>query len=433
MKRTLVADLPSTAGNEVQIAGWMHTVRRVGKLAFLLLRDVSGIGQVVVDSKEQLDLLSKLGDESVLEIQGTVVAEKQAPGGFEIHGPRIRVLSPVTDPMPFPINKAVYNVNLDTFLDNAAFGLRHPEKRAVFTVSAAVMAAFRAHLTAAGFIEISTPKIVASATESGANVFELDYFGSDAYLAQSPQFYKQIMVGVFERVFEIAPVFRAEPHSTTRHLNEYVSMDVELGFIQDHFTVMRLLTDLVRAMVEHLFRHCPAEVALLDINAPATPDEFPHIYFPDALELIYKRYGEDCRHEPDLSPQHERWLCEWAIEQYRSDFLFVTGFPASKRPFYTHPNPEDPRYTNGFDLLFRGMELVTGGQRLHLYADYVKALADRNLPLEPFSGYLDAFRYGMPPHGGFAIGLERFVMLLLNRQNLRETALFPRDRNRITP
>jgi len=433
MKRTFVADLPSNAGRAVLVAGWMHTVRRVGKLAFLLLRDVSGIGQIVVDSKEQLDLLSGLQDESVLEIEGTVVAERQAPGGFEIHSPRMRVLSPVTDPVPFPINKAVVNVNLDTFLDNAAFGLRHPEKRAVFTLCGAVMAAYRAHLHAAGFTEILTPKIVASATESGANVFKLDYFGNDAYLAQSPQFYKQMMVGVFERVFEIAPVFRAEPHSTSRHLNEYVSMDVEFGFIQDHFTVMRLLTDLVRAMVEHLFRHCPSEVALLSIKAPAMPNEFPDICFPDALELIYTRYGEDCRQEPDLSPQHERWLCEWALEHYQSDFLFVTGFPASKRPFYTHPDPEDPRYTNGFDLLFRGMELVTGSQRLHLYADYVRALADRNLPLEPFTGYLDAFRYGMPPHGGFAIGLERFLMLLLNRQNLRETALFPRDRNRITP
>ncbi|HXK59476.1 MAG TPA: aspartate--tRNA(Asn) ligase [Acidobacteriota bacterium] len=433
MKRIYVADLPSNPGKEVTIAGWMHAFRRVGKVVFLLLRDASGIGQVVVDSQEQLDTLAKLQDESVLEVHGTVVAEAQALGGFEIHNPQIRILSPVTAVAPFPINKPVLNVSLDTFLDNAAFGLRHPQKRAIFRLCGEAMSAFRAFLRDAGFTEIATPKIVAAATESGANVFKLDYFGRDAYLAQSPQFYKQMMVGVFERVFEIAPVFRAEPHSTSRHLNEYVSMDVEFGFIEDHHTVMDLLTDLIRAMIEHLLRHCSSEVHSLRMQPPAMPDKFPVIYFPDALELIYRRYGEDCRQEPDLSPQHERWLCEWALEQYKSDFLFVTGFPASKRPFYTHPNPEDTRYTNSFDLLFRGMELVTGGQRLHLYEDYVKALADRNLPLEPFAGYLDAFRYGMPPHGGFAIGLERFVMLLLNRQNLRETALFPRDLNRITP
>jgi len=433
MERTLVAQIGLHAGQEVLLSGWMHTVRRLGKFAFLLLRDGSGVGQVIVDSKEQLAMLSELQDESVLEVVGTVVAQPNAPSGFEVHKPQIRILSPVQDVVPFPINKGTLNANLDTFLDNAAFGLRHPHKRAVFTLSAAAMAGFRKHLTDQGFTEITTPKIVASATESGANVFRLDYFGRNAYLAQSPQFYKQMMVGVFERVFEVAPVFRAEPHSTTRHLNEYISLDVEFGFIQDHRTVMKLLTALVRAMVAHVLDHCKTEAALLDIKPPVMPNEFPSIFFPDALELIYKRYGDDCREEPDLSPQHERWLCEWALEQHQSEFLFVTGYPSSKRPFYTHPDPADLRYTNGFDLLFRGMELVTGGQRLHLYADYVKALTDRKLPLEPFTGYLDAFRYGMPPHGGFAIGLERFVMLLLNGQNLRETTLFPRDLNRLTP
>lgn len=433
MERTLVAQLGEREGQEVLLSGWMHTIRRLSKFAFLLIRDASGVAQVIVDSKEQLSLLAELQDESVLEVVGTVVAEPNAPNGFEIHKPRIRLLSPVRDVVPFPINKGTLNANLDTILDNAAFGLRHPHKRAVFTLSAAAMAGFRKHLNEQHFTEITTPKIVASATESGANVFRLDYFGRNAYLAQSPQFYKQMMVGVFERVFEVAPVFRAEPHSTTRHLNEYVSLDVEFGFIQDHRTVMKLLTVLIQAMVTHVLDHCKTEAALLEIKPPVMPIEFPSIFFPDALELIYTRHGDDCREEPDLSPQHERWLCEWALEQYQSDFLFVTGYPSSKRPFYTHPDPVNPRYTNGFDLLFRGMELVTGGQRLHLYADYVKALTDRKLPLEPFSGYLDAFRYGMPPHGGFAIGLERFVMLLLNGQNLRETTLFPRDLNRLTP
>jgi len=433
MERIYARHLPSHVGEEIRIAGWMHNLRRLGKFAFLLLRDASGIAQVIVDSPDQLKILNDVQDESVLAIDGKVVAEKNAPSGFEIHNPRITVLSPVNEVVPFPINKSVLNVNLDTFLDNASFGLRHPQKQATFRLSAALMKGFRAYLSNNGFIEITSPKIVESATESGANVFKLDYFGRNAYLAQSPQFYKQIMVGVFERVFEVAPVFRAEPHSTTRHLNEYVSLDVELGFVKDHTTVMALLGELIGAMLTHLSEHCSRELSLVEAKMPQAPDTFPSIYFPDAQTLILERHGEDCSNEPDLTPQHERWLADWALETYKSDFLFVTGYPMSKRPFYTHPNPADPRYANGFDLLFRGLELVTGGQRLHRYEDYERALRERNLPLEPFAGYLQAFKFGMPPHGGFAIGLERFLMQLLGTHNLRETTLFPRDMNRLSP
>ncbi len=433
MERVYARDLRSHVGEEIRIAGWMHNVRRLGKFAFLLLRDVSGIAQVIVDSQDDLKLLNQLQDESVLGIEGTVVAEKNAPGGFELHKPRIELLSRVEVVAPFTINKAVLNANLDTFLDNAAFGLRHPLKQATFRLSAALMKAFRDHLSKNGFTEITSPKIVESATESGANVFKLDYFGRNAYLAQSPQFYKQIMVGVFERVYEVGPVFRAEPHSTSRHLNEYISLDVELGFVQDHTTVMNLLGELIHSMMAYLRQQCSHELSLLEVKMPQMPEKFPSIYFPDAQKLILERHGEDCQNEPDLTPQHERWLAEWALETFNSDFLFVTGYPMSKRPFYTHPNPADPAYANGFDLLFRGVELVTGGQRLHRYEDYVRALRDRNLPLEPFEGYLQAFRFGMPPHGGFAIGLERFLMQLLGTQNLRETTLFPRDMNRLSP
>ncbi|HEX3682329.1 MAG TPA: aspartate--tRNA(Asn) ligase [Bryobacteraceae bacterium] len=433
MNRIPLAKLDQHVNETIRVSGWMHNFRRLSKVGFLLLRDVTGTAQIVVTEKDQLDALSALQDESVLEIAGTVVAEKNAPQGYEMHDPTLRVISAVNDVVPFPINKAVFKVNIDTFLDNAAFGLRHPDRRAIFKLSAQLMAGFREHLSSAGFTEITTPKIVASATESGANVFALDYFGRTAYLAQSPQFYKQIMVGVFERVFEVAPVFRAEPHSTTRHLNEYVSLDVELGFI-DHYTeVMELLSGVIRAMLDRLKTHAATELQQLKVDLPAAPQKFPTIYFPEAQKLIQDQYGEDCSGELDLSPQHERWLAEWALREYQSDYLFVTGYPMAKRPFYTHPNPEDPRYANGFDLLFRGVELVTGGQRLHRYEDYVKALTDRNLPPEAFAGYLDAFRFGMPPHGGFAIGLERFLMQLIGCGNLRETTLFPRDINRLTP
>ena len=289
--------------------------------------------------------------------------------------------------------------------------LRHPRQRAAFRIAAASVAGFRAALDGLGFTEIQTPKIVASATEGGANVFRVDYFGREAYLAQSPQFYKQTMVGVFERVYEVGPVFRAEPHDTSRHLAEYVSLDAELGFIRDHFDVMRVLREAIAGMVEGVPSARRARRAARR-RAAEVPAEIPWVHFADT--------GVD---DVDLSPADERCLCE----EHGAEFLFVTGYPMAKRPFYTHPEPGRPEYSNSFDLLFRGLELVTGGQRLHRYEDYLAALAARGLSPEPFAGYLEAFRYGMPPHGGFALGLERWVARLTGAQNIRETTLFPRD------
>lgn len=295
------------------------------------------------------------------------------------------------------------------------------------------MAGFRSTLNAQGFTEIQTPKIVASATEGGANVFKIGYFGREAYLAQSPQFYKQMMVGVFERVFEVGPVFRAEPHNTTRHLNQYVSLDVEFGFIENHFTVMAMVREVMAGIIANLEQQGSAELALLEARLPVVPAEIPHIHFAAAQDLILELHGVDVRGEPDLSPQDERWLGEWAQQTYGSDFLFVTGYPMSKRPFYTHSDPARPQYSNSFDLLFRGLELITGGQRLHQYEDYLAALSNANLPVEPFETYLEAFKYGMPPHGGFAIGLERLLMQLLDLPNVKLATLFPRDMQRVTP
>jgi nondiscriminating aspartyl-tRNA synthetase len=295
------------------------------------------------------------------------------------------------------------------------------------------MTGFRRTLDTRGFTEIQTPKIVASATESGANVFTLDYFGRPAYLAQSPQFYKQIMVGVFERVYEIGPVFRAEPHDTSRHVNEYVSLDTEFGFIQNHFTVMAVLRDVIAGILVALQETCSAELELLQVQMPTVPEQVPHIHFSEAQELIYRLHTVDVRGEPDLSPQDERWLGEWAQQEFGSDFLFVTGYPMRKRPFYTHPDPQRPEYSNSFDLLFRGTELVTGGQRLHRYDDYLRALEQAHLPVEPFESYLEAFRYGMPPHGGFAIGLERLIMQLVGLSSVKLATTFPRDMHRLAP
>ncbi len=383
---------------------------------------------------ENLTPLEGLLVETVLSVTGRVIESEQAMGGFELVDCSIEVISPVRSATLFALYKDKVRANLPTFLDHAVVGHRAPERRAVLKLAAGAMEGFRSTLRAHEFTEIQTPKLVASATESGANVFPVDYFGRTAYLAQSPQFYKQIMVGVFERVFEVGPVFRAEPHSTTRHLNEYVSLDVEFGFIKDHFEVMDMLTIVIRGIVDHLRQHYAAELELLDVDMPLLPDNIPWIHFPKAQELLHEKYGvTDAIGEPDLAPEHERLLGIWAKEEHKSDFLFVTGYPMVKRPFYTHPDPSDPRYSNAFDLLFRGMELVSGGQRLHQYEDYVAAAGRFKYALEPFEHYFEAFKFGMPPHGGFAIGLERFLTQLLDLDNVRMATLFPRDINRLTP
>ena len=295
------------------------------------------------------------------------------------------------------------------------------------------MAGFRDALDGLGFTEVYTPKIVGSATESGATTFGIDYFGQPAYLAQSPQFYKQALVGVFERVYEVGPVFRAEPHDTARHLAQYTSLDAELGFITDHQDVMSVLRDTIAGMLAGVGERARSAVDLLGLALPAVTAKIPQIHFRDAQELIASGAGRDPRGEPDLSPADERWLCEWAAREHGSEFLFVTGYPMAKRPFYTHPDPALPGYSNGFDLLFRGLELVTGGQRLHRHADYLAALAARGEDPRPYSGYLQIFEYGMPPHGGFAIGLERWTARLTGAANVRQVTLFPRDLHRLTP
>ena len=433
MERIPTTELGHHVGERVSLNGWRHSLRRLGKINFLLLRDGWGIAQAVIDDPEELARIAPLADESVVSLEGVVRAEPQAPGGFELHDVRIHVLSPIEEPPPFELNKRVLKPSLDVFLDHSPVGLRHPLKRATFRLGAGIVHAFRNYLSAKGFTEIQTPKIVATATEGGANVFPVDYLGRTAYLAQSPQFYKQIMVGVFERVFEVGPVFRAEPHNTARHLNEYVSLDAEMGFVHDHHSVMNVLTSTIGAIIQHLGDSHQAELEQLGVELPRVPDAIPSVYFPDALALIYEATGRDVRGEPDLAPEDERWLSAWAQAEHGSDFLYVTGFPIAKRPFYTYPNPADPDYSNSFDLLFRGTELVTGGQRLHRYEDYLLALEARGLDPAAFRGYLEAFRHGMPPHGGFAIGLERFLMQLLGLTNIRETTLFPRDLTRLLP
>jgi nondiscriminating aspartyl-tRNA synthetase len=431
MSRVWSDELRAHVGERVEIAGWLHHQRQLAKVTFALVRDARGIAQVVVEDGALRTRLAVLRAETVLKVEGTVVEVRQAPGGLELHQPVFTVITAPTTLPPFELRRPQLDLQLPTLLDYAALTWRHPRQRAVGNLAAASVAGFRRHLDALGFVEIQTPKLVASATEGGANVFRVDYFGRDAYLAQSPQFYKQAMVGVHERVYEVGPVFRAEPHDTARHLAEYVSLDVEAGFIEDHRDVMGLLRGVLAEMVGTIQERAGAAVQLLQPSLPEVPLQIPAIDFWDAQELIEGISGEPAVGELDLAPSHERLLGDWALSEHGSEFLFVVGYPMAKRPFYTHPNPQRPKFSNSFDLLFRGLELVTGGQRLHRYSDYLAALSGQDLA--PYAGFLQAFQYGMPPHGGFALGLERWLARLTGASNVRAVTLFPRDLNRLSP
>ncbi len=438
LARDLIAAPP---GAPATLAGWIHRRRALASVTFLVLRDRTGLAQVVVKDPATIAQLDGLPEETVVEVTGVVTPNESAPGGVELTEPVITALTEPALPPPTELWRPTFGAGLPTHLDHAAVTLRHPRHRAAWQLASASMAGFRSTLGALDFTEIATPKLVGTATESGANVFSVDYFGRIAYLAQSPQLYKQMLVGVFERVFEVGPVFRAEPHDTVRHLAQYTSLDAELGFIRDHRDVLVVLRAALAGMVEHIRRYAAEAAALLDVELPEVPAAFPVIHFTEALA----RVGAD-PDEPDLSPAHERALSEWAKAAYGSDFLAVEGYPMAKRPFYTHPEgappdecpPDDPRrevgrYSASFDLLFRGLELTTGGQRLHRPSDYTSALARTGTDPALLAGYLDAFAHGMPPHGGFAIGLERWVARLTRAENVREVTLFPRDLHRLAP
>lgn len=397
MERVLTSELSARAGEAVLLQGWLQRQRRLANVSFLVLRDRAGLAQIVLD--RPVELLP----ETVLEVRGHAVASAQAPGGVEVHDPVLRVLAEPRDVPPVELHRPEPRESLPVRLDHAPVALRHPAVRDRFRLGARAVGAFRRTLDDLGFTEVHTPKLVGAATEGGANVFRIDYFGREAYLAQSPQLYKQMLVGVFERVYEVGPAFRAEPHETSRHLSEFVSLDAELGFIRDHRDVMAVAEQCVCAMLEAVGR--------------PVPETIPVVRFADV------RSGD----EPDLAPEDERRICA-----EHGELVFVEGFPTAKRAFYTHPGPE-PDWSNSFDLLYRGIEIVSGSQRLHHYEDYVAALDVRGLDVGSFEGYLEAFEYGLPPHGGFALGLPRFVAQVVGASNLRETTLFPRDRSRLRP
>ncbi|WP_125778080.1 aspartate--tRNA(Asn) ligase [Antribacter gilvus] len=424
--RTLCADLSRCEpGTHVRLQGWVHRRRTLSTVTFLVLRDRSGLAQVVLRPADDQDVPT---EETTVEVVGTVTPNPQAPGGVEVTAPVVTALTEPAATPPVELWRPTLTSGLATLLDHAPVTWRHPARRAAWEIAAASLRGFRTTLDADGFTEIHTPKLVESATESGANVFGVDYFGRPAFLAQSPQFYKQQLVGVFERVYEIGPVFRAEPHDTVRHLAEYVSLDVELGFIRDHRDVLAVLREVLAGMADAVREYAGPAVERLGVDVPAVPEQIPVIHFADALALVGA--PDD---EPDLAPEHERALGEWALSEHGSDFLAVEGYPMAKRPFYTHPQPDDLRWSNSFDVLFRGLELVTGGQRLHRPSEYHHAIRARGQDPAAYAAYLHAFEHGMPPHGGFAIGLERWTSRITRAANVREVTLFPRDLHRLTP
>ena len=429
LSRTLATQLPSAAsGSQVRIEGWVHRRRVLGAVTFLIVRDRSGLAQAVVRDPQALQVVRRCGEETVVAVTGVATRNPAAPGGVEVTEPLITLLGEPAQAPPVDLWRPALDAGLPGILDHAAVSWRHPARRARWELAAASLRGFRAALDGLGFTEIQTPKFVSSATESGASVFQVDYFGRPAYLAQSPQFYKQTMVGVFERVYETGPVFRAEPHDTARHLAEYTSLDAELGFISDHHDVLAVLRHTLAGMTSVIRAEAGQAVDLLGVTIPEVPAEFPVIHFSDALAIVGAPPDE-----PDIAHAHERAIGRWAAETHGCEFIAVEGYPMSKRPFYTHPQPGDERWSNSFDLLFRGQELVTGGQRLHRHSDYMAAIRARGEDPAAYADYLEAFAHGMPPHGGFAIGLERWTGRLTRAENIREVTLFPRDLHRLTP
>lgn len=414
----------------VQVSGMVHAKRSMGEgLTFLKLRKRGGILQCTCG--EGVDV-SDVQEEAAVLVTGVLRREPRAPGGVELAVERVEVLSRPAAPMPVPLAKVKLNMNLDTELALRPVVLRHLREQSVFRIQGALGRAFREYLQDQDFTEVHTPKIVHAGAEGGSNIFRLDYFGKKAFLAQSPQFYKQTMVGVFERVFEVAPVFRAEKHSTARHLNEYTSLDFEMGFIDSFEDVMVMETGFLQYAMSLLAREYAGDIKRLNLDLPDV-SKIPAVRFDEAKRLASEKYGYQIRDPYDLEPEEEQAIGRYAKEEWGSDFVFVTHYPSKKRPFYAMDDPADPKYTLSFDLLFRGMEVTTGGQRIHDYAQQVRKMEDRGMDPAEFESYLMIHKHGMPPHGGLGLGLERLTMKLCGLDNVRYACLFPRDLSRLEP
>ena len=419
-------------GREVKVNGAIMSVRNMGDIAFVILRKRDGVLQTVYEKGVTDADFAELREETFVEVSGVLRKEERAPRGMELRLKSVRILSKPEEPMPIAVSKWKMSASLEAKLDMRSLTLRNLRERARFRIQEGIARAFREYLHGEGFTEIHSPKIGAKGAEGGANVFKLDYFHRPAVLAQSPQFYKQMMVGVFDRVFEAAPVFRAEKHNTKRHLNEYTSLDFEMGYIDSFEDIMEMETGFLQYTMELLQKEYKKELDLLKVTLPKV-DKIPQVRFDKAKELVAEKYNRTIRNPFDLEPEEEALIGQYFKEEMDADFVFVTHYPSKKRPFYAMDDPEDTTYTLSFDLLFHGLEITTGGQRIHDYQTLVDKIADRGMTQEGMEQYMMIFKHGMPPHGGLGIGMERLTMKLLGEENVRETTLFPRDLNRLEP
>jgi nondiscriminating aspartyl-tRNA synthetase len=437
MDRVLARDVQGHIGSNVMVEGWLHKKRLLGGLTFINVRDRSGLIQIVVQDKDEVEKLRGMQIGTVLRIEGLAAEEQRAPGGAELHDPKLEVLVPVTDESPIEIDKPLdhRSENLDTLLENRVVGLRNLKEQAIFRVQAETKEAIRQYFRSHDFVEFNSPKLLPGATEGGAEVFKLDYFGKEATLAQSAQFYKQIMVGVFERVFEINPTYRAEPSATTRHMTEFIHLDVEMGFV-DVDELMGVAGEMLIETTNKVWERCEPQLKLWNATKPILPDKIPAISMVEVHEKYSKETGENSIGEKDMRPDEERWVCEYAKKNLGSEAVFITDWPASEMKFYHKAQAKNPEYADRFDLIFRGIEIMTGSMREHRYDILVAQLKElaKGDPENPgYKYYLQAFKYGLPPHGGFAMGLERLVEKFIGLNNVKEATLFPRDINRLAP
>jgi len=431
MQRILNLSAKNFIGQKITIAGWVDIKRDHGKLVFLDLRDRSGTMQVVAKK----ELTEKLNLEDAVEISGIVklrpdkmVNSKLETGTIELQAEEIKILAS-SEILPFDLKKL--NLSLPKLLDFRPLSFKNEKIRAIFRIEEEVISGFRQALKEMDFMEFEAPSIVPANAEGGAEVFSVKYYKHEAFLAQSPQLYKQILVNGFERVFTVCHTFRAEPSVTTRHLSECITLDVEMGFIETWKDVMDTCEKVIRRIFLNLEKNQEKNLKKLNAKLPKMSEKFPQIKMREAQEIIFQRTGRDNRKEPDLEPEDEKEICKWAEEKYGSEFIFITHYPVSKRPFYTFADPSDPEYTMSFDLLFRGLEIVSGGRRINNYEELLKSIERKRIGVKNLEFYLQAFKYGMPPEGGFAIGLERLVKQILGLANIREASLFPRDMERI--
>lgn len=424
--------IESGEGAQVTMEGAVHSIRNMGEIAFIILRSREGLCQTVWEANKTNLEISELKEASCIRVSGIVKNEERAPHGKELRLSEIVILSNPEAPLPLAVDKWKLNTSLEAKLNMRSISLRNVRERARFKIQEGIVRGFRDYLHTQGFTEIHTPKIGAKGAEGGSNMFKLSYFHKPAVLAQSPQFYKQMMVGVFDRVFEVGPVFRAEKHNTRRHLNEYIGLDFEMGYIDSFLEICQMETGFLQYTMDLLKKEYDKELKLLGVELPNV-EKIPYVRFDEAKRLVSEKYDRKMRNPFDLEPEEEELIGRYFKEEYDADFVFVTHYPSKKRPFYAMDDPDEPAVTLSFDLLFRGMEITTGGQRIHNYSRLIEKIEKRGMETEGMEQYLSTFEYGMPPHGGLGIGLERLTMKLLGDDNVRETCLFPRDMNRLEP